>query len=208
MVHIINEWSIYNIISDWRRSESLNVPPVHDAESWYGEAEKQTKTDERSLWHGTDVAAVVQNYNVSYHLFSATLFGKGVYFAMKTEYPAGWGYANPNINGHKRIYKSLVLTEDFAQGDSDTPVPPINPSNPGFNFDSTVDDMSNPIMFVEFLDNIAYSKYLITFTWMKQRESAIASTLWMLECHKLAFRLLLVLVRHSPFGCELVMTFL
>ena len=106
----------------------------------------------------------MQHYNVNYHLFSATMFGKGVYFAVKTEYPAGRGYAGADSKGHKRIYKSLVLTGDFAQGAQDIPVPPPNPSNPGFNFDSTVDNMSNPVMFVVFLDNMAYPEYLITFT--------------------------------------------
>ena len=106
------------------------------------------------------MAAIVQNYNVSYHLLSATFFGN----AMKTEYPASRGYASPDSNGHKRIYKSLVLTGDFAQGAPDIPVPPPNPSNPGFNFDSAVDSMSSPVMFVVFLDNMAYPEYLITFT--------------------------------------------
>jgi len=92
------------------------------------------------------------------------MFGKGVYFAVNTAYPAGRGYASPDSNGHKRIYKSLVLTGDFAQGAPDIPVPPPNPSNPGFNFDSTVDSMSKPVMFVVFLDNMAYPEYLITFT--------------------------------------------
>ena len=90
------------------------------------------KTVERSLWHGTDVSAIVQNYNVSYHLLSVTFFGN----AMKTEYPASRGYASPDSNGHKRIYKSQVLNGDFVQGASDIPVPPsknlipVSPSTP------------------------------------------------------------------------------
>ena len=103
-------------------------------------------------------------YSVNYHLFSATYFGKGVYFAVNTEYPAGRGYARADSNGHKRIYRALVLTGDFAQGVADMPVPPPNPANPGFPCDSTVNDMSNPIMFVVFLDGMAYPEYLITFT--------------------------------------------
>ena len=103
-------------------------------------------------------------YSVNYHLFSATAYGKGVYFAVNTSYPAGNGYARADSHGHKRIYKSLVLTGDFALGVTDMPVPPPNPSNPGFNFDSTVDSMSNPIMFIVFLDGMAYPEYLITFT--------------------------------------------
>ena len=100
----------------------------------------------------------MQNYNVSYHLFSATLFGKGVYLAMKTEYPAGRGYAGADSNGHKRIYNSLVFTEHFAQGVGNMAVPPPNPSNPGLTFGSTVDNMSNHVVFVVLLE------YLITFT--------------------------------------------
>jgi len=93
--------------------------------------------------------------------FSATAYGKGVYFAVNSSYSCG--YANPRGDGKKQMYLALVLTGDYTLGNSGYRVTPDNPDKPGFKFDSVVDNVSNPGMFVVFLDNQAYPKYLITF---------------------------------------------
>ena len=95
--------------------------------------------------------------------FSATVHGQGVYFAVNSSYSAK-GYASPDASGHKRMYRSLVLTGDYTQGNSSMRYLPDNPRIPGFPFDSAVDNPGNPNMFVVFLDNMAYPEYLVTFT--------------------------------------------
>ena len=95
--------------------------------------------------------------------FSATSYGEGVYFAVNSSYSAQ-RYASPDASGHKRMYKTLVLTGDYTQGNSSMRVLPDNPNNPGFPFDSAVDKPGSPNMFVVFLDNMAYPEYLVTFT--------------------------------------------
>ena len=122
------------------------------------------------------VVTVVFNFKLQCHLiilfyfsitkfvlfqFTGTAYGQGVYFATNSNYSCG--YARPSGDGKKQMYLVLVLTGDYTRGSSAYRVTPDNPARPGFKFDSVVDDVSNPQMFVIFLDNQAYPKYLITF---------------------------------------------
>ncbi|KAI0212217.1 Protein mono-ADP-ribosyltransferase PARP14, partial [Lamellibrachia satsuma] len=122
---------------------------------------------ERSLWHGTSAEATqsinVGGFNRSYCGKNATVYGKGVYFAVKSEYSAQSRFATPDATGLKFVYKSLVLTGDYTIGNSSYNVPPSNPLTPGFQYDTVVDSLDVPNIFVVFLDNQAYPEYLITF---------------------------------------------
>ena len=98
---------------------------------------------------------------MNYHrFFLANRYGQGAYFGAKSCYSAKV-YADDS--GMKRMYQALVLTGDYTIGIRDMRVLPSNPANPGFSFDSAVNDMDNPDIFVVFLDNMAYPEYLITF---------------------------------------------
>ena len=90
------------------------------------------------------------------------MYGQGVYFAVNSSYSAQ-GYARPDASGRKRMYRSLVLTGYYTQGKSSMRDLPDNDINPGFSYDSAVDNTANPTMFVVFLDNMAYPEYLVTF---------------------------------------------
>ena len=81
---------------------------------------------------------------------------------MKSSYSAK-GYACADGSGIKRVYKALVLTGDYTKGIREMRFLPENPANPGVLFDSAVNDMDSPNIFVVFLDNMAYPEYLITF---------------------------------------------
>jgi len=72
-------------------------------------------------------------------------------------------YAVPWSDGKKRMYIAQVLTGDYTSGSSQYRVAPENPKKPGVPFDSVVDSVSNPDIFVIFKDSQAYPKYLITF---------------------------------------------
>ena len=95
--------------------------------------------------------------------FSAAYFGNGTYFAVNADYSAQDTYSKPNANGEKCMYLCQVLTGDFTLGKKDMVVPPAK-SNTSLNlYDSVVNDMANPIMFIIFHDTQAYPEYLITF---------------------------------------------
>ena len=104
------------------------------------------------------------------------MYGQGVYFAVASQYSANPGYSTPDARGHKRMYQARVLTGEHTTGHSSYRVPPSNAATPGFPFDSVVDNVSRPSLFVIFLDNQAYPEYLITFTWDLETEKTIVRT--------------------------------
>ena len=96
--------------------------------------------------------------------YAATRFGRGVYFAVNANYSASDGYSKPDANGNKHMFVACVLTGKYTKGAEDlkTP-PPINPKDPLKLYDSVVDNISSPNMFVIFYDAQCYPEYLITF---------------------------------------------
>ena len=69
----------------------------------------------------------------------------------------------PDGSGSKRVYQAMVLAGDYTKGQSGLRVLPDNPAKPGRKFDSIVDDVNRPTMFIIFHDDQAYPNYLITF---------------------------------------------
>jgi len=72
-------------------------------------------------------------------------------------------YAAATPDGKKQMYLAQVLTGEYTRGSKDYRVTPDNPKHPGLQFDSVVDNVSNPNIFVIFGDTQAYPKYLIKF---------------------------------------------
>lgn len=97
-------------------------------------------------------------------MFSAACYGNGSYFAVNANYSARDTYAKPNANGEKFMYVCRVLTGDFALGQQGLLEPPKKDSSSHERFDSVVDNMTKPSMFIVFHDAHAYPEYLITFT--------------------------------------------
>lgn len=93
----------------------------------------------------------------------AAVYGKGTYFAVEAKYSAHDTYSKPNVNGEKFMYLCQVLTGEFTLGDKDMVEPPIKDPSSHARFDSVVNNMSNPTIFVVFHDARAYPEYLITF---------------------------------------------
>ena len=95
--------------------------------------------------------------------FVATCFGKGVYFAVNADYSFQETYSPRDKNGYKYIYISLVLTGEYTKGSSEMMVPP--PKNPNQNnailYNSLVDNVRSPTIFVAVKDNQAYPQYLV-----------------------------------------------
>lgn len=94
----------------------------------------------------------------------ATRFGLGTYFASNASYSADPTFSVPAPDGKQLMFVALVLTGHYTQGQSDMKTPPPRSSHdPNDRYDSVVDDMQKPDMFVVFHDCQAYPDYLITF---------------------------------------------
>lgn len=96
------------------------------------------------------------------HLFSGTRFGHGTYFAVDADYSAT--YSDKEADGTRLMFVAHVLTGSYTLGHKDMRVPPPRTgAQSQDSFDSAVDELSNPSMFVVFHDHQAYPEYLITF---------------------------------------------
>ncbi|XP_026707999.1 poly [ADP-ribose] polymerase 14-like [Athene cunicularia] len=124
---------------------------------------------EKLLFHGTSASSLTtincSGFNRGFAGKNAAVIGNGTYFAVDASYSAQDTYAIPDMNGRKYMYLARVLTGQYCVGRQGliTP-PPKNPADPTDLYDSVVDDVTNPTMFVIFNDIQAYPQYLITFT--------------------------------------------
>ena len=86
-----------------------------------------------------------------------SLYGEGVYFAKDAAYSARDRYSKQDTeSGHKYMYLARVLVGKYTKGDKGIKKPPAT-------FDSVVNDVDDPGIFVVFYDGQAYPEYLITF---------------------------------------------
>ncbi|XDV19030.1 hypothetical protein PO909_024606 [Leuciscus waleckii] len=120
---------------------------------------------EKILYHGTSEAScssiMKTNFNRSFAGQNATVYGHGTYFAVNASYSANPTYAVPAVDGTQLMFVARVLTGHYAQGQASMKT--TVRLAPDHNYDSVVDNIQNPSMFVVFHDCQAYPDYLITF---------------------------------------------
>ncbi|XP_050971715.1 protein mono-ADP-ribosyltransferase PARP14 isoform X2 [Labeo rohita] len=120
---------------------------------------------EKILYHGTSkescTSIMKMNFNRSLAGQNATIYGQGTYFAVNASYSANPTYAVPAADGTQCMFVACVLTGYHTQGQMDMVMPPVRLAQD--HYDSVVDNMQNPSMFVVFHDCQAYPDYLITF---------------------------------------------
>lgn len=94
-------------------------------------------------------------------IFSATVYGKGVYFALTSKFSLDY----TERNGKKCMFLAKVLTGDFCIGNKSLIEPPSKPGTSSAYrlYDSVVNNVDQPSIFVVFNDDSAYPLYLITF---------------------------------------------
>ena len=128
------------------------------------------------LFHGTDAETCRkikdQGLNRSFSGKNATLYGKGVYFARDAKYSER--YASSDGEHVQRIFACRVLVGRYCVGEKDALVPAVRTGNT--LFDSTVDSVLDPRIFVTYHDAQAYPEYLIHFTSVLGSSGAGAGT--------------------------------
>ena len=90
-------------------------------------------------------------------------YGKGMYFTRDAS--SSTVYSVP-CQGSRHMYLAHVLTGEYTAGNYTMGIPP--PKNlrndPNVLFDSVVDDIHNPHVFVVFFADQAHPEYLITYS--------------------------------------------
>ena len=143
-------------------------PPGHQNERW--------------LFHGTSPDTLdkinTQGFNRSFAgkngmfndilvcfviIYIATVYGQGVYFARDSLY--SHRYTSPDGNGYRHMYLTRVLTGEYTVGSNTMVVPPAKNTKIDQHvlFDSTVDNVGNPTIFVVYTDAQNYPAYIITY---------------------------------------------
>ncbi|KAI4808483.1 hypothetical protein KUCAC02_000540 [Chaenocephalus aceratus] len=123
---------------------------------------------EKILYHGTTQdncdSIVKTGFNRRFSGQNATAYGEGTYFAVNANYSAQPTYSKPADDGSQLMFVVRVLTGLYTQGQENMRVPPPVSDQEGHDrYDSVVDSVDNPQMYVVFHDNQAYPDYLITF---------------------------------------------
>ncbi|XP_015987388.2 protein mono-ADP-ribosyltransferase PARP10 isoform X1 [Rousettus aegyptiacus] len=122
---------------------------------------------EHVLYHGTSAQAVADictyGFNRSFCGRNGTLYGQGVYFAKRASLSVQDRYSPPNADGHKAVFVARVLTGDYGQGRRGLRAPPLRaPGHVLLRYDSAVDCLRQPSIFVIFHDTQALPTHLIT----------------------------------------------
>ncbi len=89
------------------------------------------------------------------------MYGNGVYFTVEAK--TSLRYTNPDSNSHRHMYWCRVLTGEYIRGQTGIVQAPVKNKDTYELYDSVVDNVTSPTMFVIFVDARAYPEYLITF---------------------------------------------
>ncbi|KAL3859994.1 hypothetical protein ACJMK2_010171 [Sinanodonta woodiana] len=133
------------------------------------ERDGQTKmVDEKSLFHGTDSLDSVRGICTNCFDFrvcgkNATVYGKGAYFACDASYSNNYTKSSV-LTKERYMFLAKVLVGEYTVGSSSYTRPPNKPGGTGhLLFDSCVDSMNKPSIFVVFDLKQCYPEYLISY---------------------------------------------
>ncbi|XP_013872004.1 protein mono-ADP-ribosyltransferase PARP12 [Austrofundulus limnaeus] len=120
--------------------------------------------DERYLFHGTDETLVDaicdQNFDWRMCGVHGTAYGKGSYFARDASYSDRYSRAKGSLN--KIMFVALVLVGEYTLGKTSYVRPPLKEGSSTF-YDSCVNSMSDPGIFVLFEKQQIYPEYIIKY---------------------------------------------
>ncbi|XP_078138058.1 protein mono-ADP-ribosyltransferase PARP12-like [Centroberyx gerrardi] len=118
---------------------------------------------ERKLFHGTDSkhvdAICLDNFDWRICGTHGTAFGKGSYFARDAKY----SHRYTGQSDVRSMFVSRVLVGDFTRGYSDYLRPPSKDGGDTRFYDSCVDDVRDPSIFVMFEKHQIYPEYLLQY---------------------------------------------
>ncbi|NXL63137.1 PAR12 polymerase, partial [Chordeiles acutipennis] len=147
----------------------IQNPTLWQVFQWQKEQMKKlNKTnwvDERLLFHGTSPshmpAICEQNFDWRICGTHGTNYGKGSYFARDASYSHKYCSSRTGLYS---MFVARVLVGNFVQGNPKYLRPPPRPSNSNRLFDSCVDDLKDPSIFVIFEKHQIYPAYILEYS--------------------------------------------
>ncbi|KAL2093805.1 hypothetical protein ACEWY4_011117 [Coilia grayii] len=120
---------------------------------------------EMELFHGTDQASLdaICEHNFDWRICGVhgSHYGKGSYFARDASYSDR--YSALGSSSRKIMFVAQVLVGDYTRGKSAYLRPPARESGKGF-YDSCVDSVSNPSIFVIFEKYQIYPEFIVEYS--------------------------------------------
>uniref|UniRef100_A0A3B3YSQ8 Poly (ADP-ribose) polymerase family, member 12a n=1 Tax=Poecilia mexicana TaxID=48701 RepID=A0A3B3YSQ8_9TELE len=121
------------------------------------------EVEEKQLFHGTDSkhidAICLNNFDWRICGVNGTAYGKGSYFARDAKY----SHSYTGDSDVKTMFVSRVLVGSYTKGDSSYVRPPSKDGGDINFYDSCVNDIANPSIFVVFEKHQIYPEYLLTY---------------------------------------------
>ncbi|XP_068953802.1 uncharacterized protein [Petaurus breviceps papuanus] len=117
--------------------------------------------NEHFLFHGTpaqNCSSIIEN-GLKSTCRKDGMYGQGIYFAVDAQISSK--YCGKGCQGPRLMFQVRVLTGEYSKGHSSIKLPPEKPG--GGRYDSLVDSVGMPRIFVTFFDDHSYPEYLITF---------------------------------------------
>ena len=143
----------------------VKLKSIVSREKEQDESRPESRFERVWLFHGChpDVVPkiVEQGFNRSFCGRNATVWGKGVYFARDASYSASPQYSTPDAHGHQHIFACRVVVGEYCLGKCDARTPDERSGHT--LYDSTVNDLRRPSIFVTYHDAQAYPEFLIKF---------------------------------------------
>uniref|UniRef100_A0A8C6Y7H5 Poly(ADP-ribose) polymerase family member 12 n=1 Tax=Naja naja TaxID=35670 RepID=A0A8C6Y7H5_NAJNA len=148
-----------------KRIQNLSLWEVYQ---WQKEQMKKANggkdVDERHLFHGTSKnhvdAICQQNFDWRICGVHGTAYGKGSYFARDAAYSDNYSGVSSSI---KTMFFAKVLVGDFTTGKSSYLRPPAKNNQSNLFYNSCVNSLLNPSIFVIFEKHQIYPEYLIEY---------------------------------------------
>ncbi|KAG9472240.1 hypothetical protein GDO78_020587 [Eleutherodactylus coqui] len=158
-----------------KRMWRLQNPSLWQVFQWQKEQMKKANqgrdVKEVQLFHGTEKLHVdaICNQNFDWRICGThgTVYGQGSYFARDASY--SHDYCTPTPSGARMMFVARVLVGDFVVGNYKMKRPPQRPGSSTQYYDSCVDDVSSPSIFVVFEKHQIYPEYLLEYEESKKQ---------------------------------------
>ncbi|XP_027698065.1 protein mono-ADP-ribosyltransferase PARP12 isoform X2 [Vombatus ursinus] len=151
-----------------RKIERIQNPTLWEVYQWQKAQMKKSnggqEVDERFLFHGTSpeyVDAIChQNFDWRISGLHGTSYGKGSYFARDAAYSHHYSKSSLQL---QPMFLARVLVGEFTRGSSSYLRPPPKEGQKNVFYNSCVNSMSDPSIFVVFEKHQIYPEYLIWY---------------------------------------------
>ncbi|KAM6167669.1 protein mono-ADP-ribosyltransferase PARP12 isoform 1-T1 [Erethizon dorsatum] len=176
-------WNLFNhtlpycFVQKIERVQNLALWEVYRWQK--GQMQKRNEgkeVDERQLFHGTATSFVdaicQQNFDWRMCGLHGTSYGKGSYFARDAAYSHHYSKSDTHI---QMMFLARVLVGDFVRGNLSLVRPPAKEGQSNAFYDSCVNSVSDPSIFVIFEKHQAYPEYLIQYSTSPKPPPAAAS---------------------------------